>query len=298
MEENLKFLYHYTTIQTLHKLIDGITFQCSEEDKEQLNANSILRYYTMKFWGSQINYMNDPTENIYYVRCLKEAALDYTQSQMNRWKVEQIFLAKNFFEMGVDPYILSLSSAKQSLSMWRAYSDNAQGVAIGFSVANLMEFLNGEKNDQQIRLSPIKYFDQEELIGQFTQEQIGEIFSSISKSEPIRGYDSAVGFKNTIRKYVQPQTTFIKPRCYEDEKEWRLFTLQSHPSGFRERRGLIIPYYEFNIPMNLIDHILLGPCAEKTGNKDALEEFLHYKLPGSPSDAIPIQVSELPYRVR
>lgn len=287
---NPPYLYHYTSIQTLFILL---TKSLKELDRPKDEPNS-LKFYNLCLWGSHISYMNDPSENKFYFNTLKKALNDYEIERELPLRSPYLHIGKDLFEHGEDPYVVSLCEDENSLSMWRCYAANACGVAICFSFAKLSDFIS--KNPSFI-MSKIKYMDEVELQASISDNLLSHVYEGIIKEKPSSG-STTISYKLSLSRTLANKID-IKHKAYSDEKEWRLYTLQPFPSDFRERNGLIIPFYEFNLPLDAVERIIIGPCAEQTLNKISLERMLNEKIKGlNLSDRIVVETSDLPYVIR
>lgn len=290
MSANPPFLYHYTSIQALYSILDNLIMKVPEE----AGQNSI-DYYHFCLWGSHVAYMNDPTENQFFTEALRKALSIYEENKGLSSKSPFIQQICNFFDCGEQPYVVSFCEEEKALSMWRSYGANACGAAICFSYEKMKEYLSQEKD---VWLYKIIYANESDLVSSFKDEQLKEIWGKINIAPSINGYNKGIGFKLDLSG-IFSNKKFYKHKAYQDEKEWRLVSMQIKQSGFTVRNGLIVPYYKFVLPLKLIDRIIIGPCAEQTLNQQSIELLLKTKLQGiNKSDIFSIEKSELPYVIR
>lgn len=284
------YLYHYTSIQTLFILL---TKSLKELERPKNEPNS-LKFYNLCLWGSHISYMNDPSENSFYFNTLKKALTNYGIKNELTPKTPYLQTGKDLFECGEDPYVVSLCEDENSLTMWRCYAANACGVAICFSYQKLSDYI---KQNPSYKISKIDYKDEGELYDSIDDNLLQSVYNGIKNEAP--SSDFATISYNLSLSTTLANRIDIKHKAYSDEKEWRLYTLQPVPSDFRERNGLIIPYYEFNLPLDAVERIIIGPCAEQNLNKISLERMLDEKIKGLyPSEKIEVETSDLPYVIR
>lgn len=288
---NPPYLYHYTSIQTLFILL---TKSLKELDRPKDEPNS-LKFYNLCLWGSHISYMNDPSENKFYFNTLKKALNDYEIERELPPRSPYLHIGKDLFEHGEDPYVVSLCEDENSLSMWRCYAANACGVAICFSFQKLSDYIN---NNPSYKISKIAYKDEGEIHDSIDDNLLESVYDGIIREGSYTGPSTSLGFESSLSNTLANRID-IKHKAYSDEKEWRLYTFQSFPSDFRERNGLIIPYYEFYLPLDAVERIIIGPCAEQTLNKISLERMLKEKIKGlNLSERIVVETSDLPYIIR
>ena len=116
-----EIFYHYCSLETLRLICESKT----------------LRF-------SDINMMNDYSENIWGYRIFEKAATYWLHAALPADlrgmdkaffdDVDKIFARTQFSQ---HPLLFSLSRAPDVLSQWRAYAEDGCGVAIGFSGAAL-----------------------------------------------------------------------------------------------------------------------------------------------------------------
>lgn len=291
-DENPTYLYHYTSIQTLFNILKHSIIELERPDT---NIPNNLSFYNIQLWGSHISYMNDPSENNFYFNALKKALEDYEIREKLPQKSPYLLFGKELFEQFDSPYIVSLCDDEYSLSMWRCYGANACGVAIAFSCVKLKEFV---KQSKIIELRKVTYEKEEEIIKKIKVEELRNVYESITTKELSSGSSLQVEYNTCLSEKLSNKID-IKHQAYSDEKEWRLIIYDHFSSSYEERNGLIVPYHYFDIPLNIVEKIIIGPCAEQTLNKISLERFLADKIKGlNLSDRIAIETSDLPYIIR
>lgn len=281
-----KTLYHYTTMSTLCSLLNNLEFV----SLNATNTEEALAQYKLKFWISDNCYMNDPTERYFFLNSLGNA-LDFYQ------KKHCLLDKTTLFELGFSvwdqmqgyKYILSLSECRDSLSMWRAYGANGQGVALGFNVEKLQEFI---VQSEALQLFKVNYIDTIDCINSFSDRELQKMYDSIEMKNNGDGSCSM----EVIQELTEKRHLYYKNEAYKDEREWRIVSITNGNCYFRERTGIIVPYCELGIPINILDSIIIGPCAEQKRSKYTLSRMFYHKVGGLVEDSrIPIINSNIPY---
>ncbi len=117
-------LYHCTSIDTLNAILNN--YKHNEPDGAKCDS---LDYYSFILRATHWKYFNDPMEYSFLFQKLNQ----YFKSDKHLSAyIEPLNVAlgaaSSFAGM---PYIISLSKSRDNLDMWRSYSQNGTGVAIG-----------------------------------------------------------------------------------------------------------------------------------------------------------------------
>jgi len=259
-------LYHYTTMSALFAMLNNI-------DKDD----------SIKFWASHISYMNDPTEYNFFISALSNAIIQYEKRKslpIKSFALKKIY--DTVAKMAGDMFVLSLSEKEDDISMWRAYGANGRGVAIKFKAKDIKQIVEEKKDGCKIK--QIQYFDKRTLIKQFNEQEIQDEYEKLNHQNYL------------INPSILEKRSIFKDETYADEKEWRIIK-QCVDYNFREKGGLIVPYAEINIPLETIDCIIIGPCADFGYSRMSLEMMLKKKF-HNPNIDIPIWSSVRPYVIR
>ena len=132
MRIEISNVYHYTSLETFFKLLDGIqddNFIMYASRISDLNDSSELKYGFRKIW-KLLPYLEDMigVKNEYRLSKLPEK--DNSIS-------EEVFLKeliKNVIASRYAPFVLSFSEHKDYLPMWSLYGSHGNGVALGFKM--------------------------------------------------------------------------------------------------------------------------------------------------------------------
>lgn len=275
-------LYHYTTMNSLCNILNGIENKGTEEHP----------CYFFKLWFTCVTYMNDPLEEVFFKQSLYYAFENFQKLNCLVDKRDELQIA--FTGLGLnrgDGYAVSLSENHDSLTMWRAYGSNGQGVAIGFDVDKLA---NAVLSFEKCKFLKMDYKSLNEFIVTFTEEDVQNAYDAIEIEEE-RGAINLPVFESLYDKYQQ-----VKTDAYKEENEWRIVFNDDiyKKKSFRERNGLIIPYYEVELPLEVIKRFVIGPCAEQDLSKRFLDSMLFYKAHGLKKNEMEIFLSQVPYVLR
>ncbi len=272
-------LYHYTSIDTLNAILNGIKTTVSPEPLENIS---------FKLRATQWAFFNDPLENRYFLN--KIVSFIEKDKDLSKYKdsfSDVIFYASGF--SGV-PYIISLSKSRDNLDMWRNYSKDGAGVAIGFKSKELADSI--EDLRKKSVMDSLKMYDCRYL----NDDIITEIINGL-KPELLRTLSGTSVRLESFGPLINAFCLFKHP-CYINECEKRIVLFDHYPrakeSKYRVSKGVNIPYREITLPLSTIKDIVIGPCANKELNTTSIRMQLGAISPLT--DNISIEFSELPYR--
>lgn len=293
-----ELLYHYSTGAGLLGMLKDYT-----KDEPYI-----------KMWASHYMYMNDPQEYEIGKKICAEI-IDKFETKANipanlhlKAQVEspEYCEALENFSSTLDgqsicPYLISFSRANDSLHMWDMYACNGNGLAIGFNRSKLSK--------SKIYLKDCHYYyeeDNTELINKLTSD-IKELYDEYDKQYPLNLDQYPVNKEDLRLFYKRIHIIYtlicghigisIKAGAYKIEEEVRI-TLHSQDSTnirFRDRKGIIIPYFEYPIPFDCVENIIVGPTADFNRIRRAILIYLNSK--GIEWDTDKIIKSKVPYRL-
>lgn len=279
-------LYHYTTMDVLFSIINNVKHE-NPKGTEKDDAS----LYKLTLWATHAGFMNDPVEFSYLTQCINKALERYEKEKKiskECTKREKILSILNRHDnIYTLPAILSLSEAMDNLPMWRCYSNNAQGVAIGFS----SDVLSGNIKPEHRSLFKCSYLPEKDVIEDIN---IDELYNSCT----IYNEYSYGGIPVSLTDSLYSKNGQIKHPAYYYENEWRLiFDIQPNEYKYRMRNGVIIPYCEVEIPANAIKEIWIGPTAKEKLALASLTMLLENKirLLCTGKDVIYMRESSIPY---
>lgn len=299
MSEEPKILYHYTSVATLLKILQGV------EETGKLTLR-----------GTHIEYLNDKAEYITAIELTLEALKEYNDSS-------KISIAENFNEdllrrfTGFNthpPFITSFSGQCDSLPMWTHYANKGQGVAIGLEPIDQWGDFEG---DQELSWDYCLYKKEDIKTQAYFKGIIDHIFDhTLEKDGKILGMHGSLKDPPRLTEAAK-FFSLIKHPAFEYEQEIRLIKQSYNKTSklkgtvfeikFRESDGLTIPYIEHHLPKNILKEIRIGPCSDFDLSKKSLEMRLHragYEIKkGKPvvqmikPNTVEIIKSDIPYRL-
>lgn len=272
-----EILYHYTTTDTLFSILQNL----KKEAREDAQRDE-LSYYKFTLWASHILYCNDPIEYDFYFECLgdalKQDLFGEPADPLLPGKILKFIEALDIF----NPAILSLSESQDNLPMWRGYSNNGQGVSIGFKTDILKEAFG--ENTEFVKCI---YRSSEQLVEEINLQEI---------KDAVIEEDGTFSLGDKIPGLLFERRKKYKHAAYEYEKEWRLYLNNPVEYKYRMRNGLIIPYIELELPFSVIDSICIGPTAAPDLSENSLEMILHSKLSNLDRE-IKLSISDIPFTI-
>lgn len=227
---------------------------------------------TYEIWASNIDFMNDATENNRLRELVSERLRSRLKSDQHNPSTAPNEMAGNlgFSANGGNLFVASFSECRDSLSQWRAYGN----FAIGFSKSSLsqLNYDPDEKihhSERRMYFGPVRYYSKakdEGLIEYLARTSTGETCDFDLKSH------------NITREELRWLTPRFKDDSFSEEKEWRLICSGNADFmgiEFRPRKSTIMPYIVVRLDNvnNQIEEIIVGPDANSSLNIKALELF-------------------------
>ena len=133
-----KILYHYTSVQTLCAIANGIS-----------NEELFLK-------ASNAKNMNDPNDCYYFIDSLNKIG------SQDKVTMDRLTDEKSKFDT---PYLISLTKHKDDLHMWNCYGDDGKGVSIGIDIDDLYKALESfyKRNHISAKLHNCIYYSQKQI---------------------------------------------------------------------------------------------------------------------------------------
>lgn len=284
-------LYHYTTMETFFSMLENSLYSQDGVHKTHLIM-----------WATHYAFLNDPIEYIYFSKILKEQVSRYAEKNGTILSYKQLSKIDEFTKC-VLKFVLSFSSKKDDLTMWRGYGDNGNGISLEFDFSDLpcepsdnTETDNDERSilDTSIfndisMLNPCKYNNID-----INEEVLKSTFDYITNSDNSENDDQFHKYekaRNATREYF----SLFKHYKYECEGEWRLVEPGiSKKIKHRRSNDIIIPYIEIKVPLKCLKRVIVGPCANSENTVFGLQSLLSSKRLYD----INVTLSEVPYRDR
>lgn len=273
----------------------------------------------IKLWATHYKYMNDPQEfelgSMYCTEIINDIENDLNVPSQYRYKT---WVSKKLYTDVIDnnrrttdgqltcPYIISFSKAYDSLHMWDMYASNGNGLALVFDYSKLL--LNAG-----ICLKDCYYCNPDchnvfQCLLQKYKDDIKEIYLKEAKNFPIETLEKGIekGDYSALYSRIYSLQTLInghigiriKHWAYriEDESRISVNCKNNFKLLFRDRKGIILPYIEYPVPFDCVDHIIVGPTSDFNRVRESILIFLHSK--GVKDwDKNKILKSKVPYRL-
>lgn len=292
-DEDKNKMYHYTSIAGLKGILDK-----------------------KEFWVTKSDFLNDPSETSYIFKVLEK--LNYKESFINSLK-EQINNEKK------DVYILSMTTEKDSLPMWKNYSNDD-----GYNIkVDKDKFKNSFVNPGTYIMGKVIYIDNEEKNNKKQYKPIKHLISSIYKSGKtylkVNNKLKDEIIKKTVFTHIRLISLFVKHTGFEYEHEYRYAFIPqfwannkiyesddritdqricnyngivNYYPNFRTNGKVVIPY--ITIPIygltdsdnRVIEEIRFSPTLDENVAKQGLDDYL--KLNGIAK--IDVKPSSIPFR--
>lgn len=229
----------------------------------------------LKFRATSALFLNDSSENQ-----LIPQALDILGVS-----VDKIMSIQN---IAGQAYVVSFCKECDSLTMWRLYGNNGQGINIGINEEQLKQFYTEKQRNVNIC-----------VFGCCQYTNTSELAEIIRKSDAWKQYESNPN--NLIPLLaIYNQSLLYKHEAFQDENEFRIGIYEYADEEFIYKNNQVVPYQELLIPLDCIQTITIGPCQDIDKakysiwrmRKKNLEGYLHKYHFGEPTL---IWKSEAPY---
>ncbi len=247
LKNSIKYIYHYTSAESLL----GMTHDPTDDEKKNIEANGYnpdYGYY-LEFHASDINLMNDKSEN----RLLKVMTDDIPDELkpvlgFAKWLTGRV-------------YCVSFCTESDYIPMWKIYAAN-NPICLKFKVDGLIDAIH------KINQNPFTETD----IGECTYvtedgfkeqaENYRKELLKFNKEDVERNKDLLTRLTEIIQ-----NSAFLKLKNFDYEKEVRLAAFDTRASDYKQGRYGISLYNTIKIPLRFLEEIVIGPSA----NQDILE---------------------------
>ena len=278
----MKNLYHYTSVETLYNMLEkSIVVDWDTQEH--------IQYLKMR--STHIEYLNDETERKIFIDTLKRKVHECAYVHKTSLVKEQIEKLEKLCRFNT--YIISLSALKDDLNMWRGYGGNGVGVNLEFDFMKIARFYETVKSSykMEFQYQPLKcnYIQPEKC--EVEDALVRRIYNYLFNKE-----DDNEKFEDIIlNKAIQDVAILFKHSAYESEEEWRFICSSTHIPNHIISNGIIKPYIEFEIPLDAITSITIGPCIKDDYKIKSIVEFVNKKFIFR-KDKIEVKFSNIPYR--
>lgn len=283
-----------------------------------VNKNDLVYHYcsvdtflsiiqNSKLWLSDILKSNDAQEYFWVRDKINSEVKSKLLKDAKAFQIWEKFQAFGKEIAGKVNYTCSFSECRDSLSQWRGYAQDGEGVAIGFSKTHLQVL-----NDLT---QPFLTFDKVVYDERKLRRLIESNSNKIIKIIDLKGVGRSA---MELDGHYNPNYLLYKNPSFKQENEWRIIFLspirkeksdyllggfQFHESKFRSVNGKIISYVEMNfehIKQQLIKEIYIGPKAKVSQEDIKSVLFMNGYYDGfDPDTGMPIEFgSEKPISIR
>jgi hypothetical protein len=278
-------IFHYTKLDTAKAILDSGTL-----------------------WLSDIFQMNDPSEISYGVEHAIELVAELADGRELEFFADRFkALSKGGTERSAHYFALSFSHNGDELGQWRAYADDATGVALGFD-GNILEqafATNGGPRPDGNSTFPIFY---EDAKLRAIQENLVSVLKPVVTAPTGKGYPEPIlraFMSGTVVEFavsVVHLALYFKHHAYKAEDEYRFLNIQrgdmpavgtvDHNTVLGPCRHISFDWKTF--APNSLKEIVIGPAADEARARASLERWLDSD--GYDLKSIKIRKSPMPYR--
>ena len=277
-EINFKYVYHYTSVQTLFHLLDAKRLNSENKENEGLDkANGVQRVSlpcdNLSFLATDIAALNDRTEYKEITSLISEVS-----------KAKTIRLIDETIK-GI-PFVISFSTLEDWLPMWLNYADNGRGVCLKFDKEALVRNLikEEEQHPEWIRAGLCNYKKSNEF---------ESLYKKVKDSNRNGIFTENIIENQQLYNEFSFQSAFLKDKSFEPESEWRLVIFANNYLFYPNNNGRVART-RIDIPLSCLKEIRIGPCAREL-DKLYVERIVN--LVESPNDTqITVSCSNHPYR--
>lgn len=142
-------LYHYTSIESLYAMLNGIN-----------NRNSENVYLTL--WATHASFLNDMTEGRMLPNVLTKLGVPENTLYISE-------LTQGY------PFVISFSELEDDLNMWRCYANSGLGTTIAFDKDYIESALTEISYNSDAKLKQCLYISEEDLIKKLKIENVERI---------------------------------------------------------------------------------------------------------------------------
>lgn len=286
-----RVVYHYTSMDALLGIVKG------------------------SIWATSIQYLNDVSEYDHFLKLVRKRLPKLTKSHgldHPNLVARIVSQRKPHLPSYMDlPFVASFSQARDSLTHWRSYCPQGNGVCIGFRSASI-KGVYLEKAKKGICLAsfwPITYLGTDDLkvldgmINKDLSHSIRLIEEIESAQGAIAGDSDKVGL---LRAEFEMRAGRTKHKSFMHEREFRLIALlfaQKELVSFRPSRSTLVPYLNMRLPgpatpsparassAQFIDSVTIGPTPHAKLSRDAVLGLLRSK-----GFNASVEISSIPFR--
>ena len=317
---DLQTIYHYCSIETFSLIIKNKAIRLSDLDK--------TNDYMEKRWGVALieDALKKELENL-SIKIDLRADYWYSDDASNHMEYLLDLLK---WRLSYQTLIACFSLEKDSLSQWRAYGQDGEGIAIGFNYNLLKRFI---KTNKDIAIKKVLYKKemQEKEIRKSAIDPVLTYMKDMYEEDEVRCTDDFNiyfeeefdCFCEVLVDYLDPIISYIKNPAFCEEKEVRIFyntpiceeseedfivetckrewnigqnnELLIKPIDFQTKEGKLVAYadliFEKLLSKGIINEVIIGPKSQISKN-----DIRYLLLVNGYGDNIKINKSDATYR--
>jgi len=249
-------------------------------------AGALAILSSKTIWLSSAATMNDHAEGKWLEQLLLDHETEHVMSRGQARSVDESEAMRAMWQLvfrslAPQAYLACFSAAPDMLSQWRAYADDAQGIAIGFDPNDgRLPIIDSPPHSNagpglECTLSQVRYLDAPTALH----------FIALLEQALGGGVQSAEFFNTQIALSAERWRT--KNPAFVEEQEWRIINLPLQFDGdigggnttmsavgdrkFRSAAGHLTSYYELPLRPDAVCEIVLGPrCVVDEGELQLL----------------------------
>jgi hypothetical protein len=141
-------------------------------------------------------------------------------------------------------YIVCFSEEKDKLSQWRGYGKKEKSACMCFDYESFKEKCKDQENG--CYFAKIEYGTIDS-----TSKKIKEYCDLIESNDDGSGLCNDGLFE--LKKDIFISALFVKEKCWDEEKEWRIVVYQKDKIEFKESDKGLVPYIKFKLSENMTE---------------------------------------------
>lgn len=281
-------VYHYTSIDVLLKIV----------------ANEEL-------WATNLRYLSDISERTFVFDEIRKRLPEYFRlnpdvdpllfRKVNELNIEQA----NFANL---PFTVSFSRLRDSLSQWRSYCPNGNGVSIGFRTRalsrSIVESVHSDIDFMpRVTFKAVHYLKRDRF--EVMDKLIGETMESVL-ADMYPGNGSWGALDDRMAMALDSQACRMKQYSFRNEREYRLVISNlcqgSRDIKYRATSSTLVPYVAIKLPVRkpkweglpikaYIHSVTAGPTPHPGLTTEALNGLFQKQ-----GWLIPVSLSDIPFR--
>lgn len=258
--------YHYTTLETFFKILDGITYKDEDED------------YFFHLHANRIDNVNDPTEMTISQKDLVEV-IDAYEKRENihpnfRIANKILEIPQNEFanllaleKKEHSPYITCFSKKGDYLPMWSLYGDKHHGICLCFA-DNIVDVIREYNTPHPpIICGDVAYNNYSKSAA--LQESLYLYYNIIQSQE-------SCDIKQVISDLLIEFSPFIKNKDYRYEKEYRICVHNYMPPKDNETEyNNKVEFVSLTVPLKSLRAVIIGKKLPYEILKDLFEKYFN-----------------------